>query len=238
MIIHDVGQGSVDWLNARAGIITASELDAVLSAKTWEPRDSKGVKTYVARKSAERWLGRAIGELDGKTEYKGGALEQGNIKEDTAIPWYEFLNDVKLERIGFITTDDGIFGCSPDGMFPGHTSGIEIKCPYPETQAKYLLAGGVPEEYLHQVHGCMAATGADKWHFVSYHPVLPKLSVIVSRDEWICGRIIETVRRITDQIDAAYDVLCSLGKPPPRYAPPPRTPDSEGLDIAGQGITL
>jgi hypothetical protein len=92
--------------------------------------------------------------------------------------------DVDIEQVGFIISDCGRFGCSPDGMIGGDC-GLEIKVPKPSTHASWLHAGGLPESCKCQVHGGLAVTGLSRWSFLSYQPhtvALPPLMVHVERD--------------------------------------------------------
>ena len=59
---------------------------------------------------------------------------------------------------------------SPDGLIPNLRKGLEIKCPQMKTHIKYLLQGGVPQEYLIQVQSALWVTGYETWDFVSYCP--------------------------------------------------------------------
>jgi hypothetical protein len=54
----------------------------------------------------------------------------------------------------------------------------------PEAHIRYRRAGVLPDEYLYQVHGSMAVTGADAWWFQSWNPGLASLRVKVERNEF------------------------------------------------------
>lgn len=118
------------------------------------------------------------------------AVRRGNALEPEARYFYEQTTGHKVEQIGFVTHDDGCFGCSPDGMIgeapftSGMSHGLEIKCPFPETHMAYLLAGTLPDEYKFQVHGSMAVTGLDRWDFLSYCPGEAPLLLTVERDSF------------------------------------------------------
>lgn len=176
MRIFDVEQGTREWLQARIGVPTASELDALVSP-TWKLRTGQTPSSYVARKLAERWVGHPL------HSWSGGALEQGSILEGEALPWLEFELGISFRRIGFVTTDAGDFGCSPDGWCEATGSGVEIKCPEVHTHTKWLLAGELPAEHAAQVQGSMYATGAKSWRFLSYCRRMPPLILDVARDE-------------------------------------------------------
>lgn len=209
MKIHrELQQGSEAWLFARAGIPTASEWDALVSPVKLEIKTGEGPKTYLAQKVAERWYG----PLPQPPVF---AMEQGNLLEDRARPWYEFTFGKTAEQVGFITSDDGRIGCSPDGWFGG--SGIEIKCPQIVTHTKYLIDGKLPSDYRLQVQGSMLVTGAPSWVFLSYHNAMPKLVLTVERDDKAIAVLQEALDIFTEKLDAAFKHLCELnGGPPPK----------------------
>lgn len=203
MIKHDVQQGTAEWLKIRAGIPTASEFDNLITP-LWKARTGEGVETYLAKKLAERWLGHPL-----HTGFDGGAMEQGKIREEEAIPFFEFSQGVTVERVGFITTDDGRAGCSPDGMLDDG-GGIEVKCPQPHTHVKYLLAWELPKEYAAQVHGSMWVTGAPYWRFMSYCRGFPTLLLTIPRHEQICKAIGEAVEIFGMKLDIGYTRMLTM----------------------------
>ena len=139
MIVRtDISQNSLEWMAARAGVVTASEFESLLTPK-WEPRKGLGVETYLCQKLAERWIGPlpSFNTLD---------MEWGQLLEEQARPWLAFHLDKEIKEVAFITTDDGKIGCSPDGLID--ETGVEIKCPNPAHHVKYLMAGKVPDDYL------------------------------------------------------------------------------------------
>ena len=202
----------MEWLILPAGIPTASELDALISPK-FEVRTGKGPLTYVATKVAEAWQGGP------EPTFQSWDMEQGVILESEARSWYEFEFGVDIRRVGFITTDDGRAGCSPDGLLPGDC-GLEIKCPAARTHAKYLLDGKLPEEYEHQVHASMYVTGFDEWKFFSYCKGFPKLVLTVDRDEKKIAAIEEALSLFRERFDAAMSKIEKLNGGPPRHMKP------------------
>lgn len=206
-----VEQRSVEWMLARAGIPTASEFDALVTPD-FKIRTGDMPKTYLAKKLAEVWQG---GPLVGFNVFD---MQQGVILEEEAIPWYELEFETKVEQVGFITTDDGRIGCSPDGLI-GEEGGIEIKCPAVQTHCGYLLSGGLPKDYAAQVHGSMFVTGRPWWKFLSYCRHFPPLIVTVERDEKIQAVLAEALAKFLSQLDAGMERLTTLnGGPPQRKA--------------------
>ena len=211
MKIIDCKQGSDEWLQARLGIVTASELDSIISP-TWKMRESDGVKTYLARKLAERWRGAPL------ASYHGGSMEQGSIREDEAVSFYEFDQNVTARRVGFITTDDGTMGCSPDGLLDD--SGLEIKCPEPHTHVRWLLDGKLPAEHRAQVYGGMLVTGLQRWVFMSYCRGFPPLVLTIESDPAILDAIRTAHAAFMRQFDEAWASIEKMnGGPPTRLVP-------------------
>ncbi len=213
MKIHDVKQGSVEWCNLRAGIPTASELDALVSP-TGEVRTGEMPKTYLRDKLTEWYLGGALASANTMD------MEAGKILEEDARPWYALTYDCDVEQVGFITTDDGAVGCSPDGLL-ANNRGLEIKCPKPETHAGYLLDGKLPKAYIAQVQSSMWVTGAESWVFLSFHRRFPKLVLEIGRDENYQNAISEALALFLAKFDAGKRRLIELngGREPVRYKP-------------------
>lgn len=225
-------QHSVEWMLARSGIPTASEFSQLLTPK-FEIRTGDMPRTYLSKKVAEAWQG---GPLPGFNTWD---MEQGSILEDQAVPWYELEYGEKVERVGFITTDDGRIGCSPDGLLTGDPirgdGGIEIKCPEMHTHVGYLLAGELPPPYSVQVHGSMYVTGRSWWKFLSYRRHFPPLLLTVHRDKAMQEKIAEALEQFLGRFDRAMERLTELnGGPPARTLPrqrPKYVPDLNEVPI-------
>ena len=178
MKIHDCQQGTLEWSKLHFGIPTASGLDNLLTPE-FELRKGETPKTYIYKKVAEKIQGRPLIDLSASSFM----LEQGMIVEEEARPWYALEYDKKIRQVGFITTDDGRAGCSPDGLILNEDCGLEIKSPAAHTHVKYLVNGVLPKEYAAQVMGSMFVTGFKKWVFVSYRRGFPALVLEIQRDE-------------------------------------------------------
>ena len=200
--IHDCKQGSTEWLLLRCGIPTASEFGRLVTAD-WKIRAGEGPRNYVLEKVAEKFMG--------LPKEAGGSwsMGQGQILETHARPWYQFAYDTKITEVGFITTDDGRCGCSPDGLI-GDEGGIEIKSPQAHTHLEYLLGGVAPKEYRAQIQGCMYVTGRAWWKFVSYSNHFPSLVLHVEREEAAQTAIASALERFYAEFDAAHAKLSDL----------------------------
>jgi hypothetical protein len=209
MKIHDVEQGSVEWLQLRAGIPTASELDNLVTPE-WKVRTGAMPDTYLAKKLAEWWTGGSL------AEWSTFDMEQGQLLENEARPWFELETGLIVDRVGFITNDSGTAGCSPDGIIADMNTGLEIKCPRNYTHAAYLLAGEVPKDYRIQVQASLYVTGWPSWQFVSYCRQWPKLSVPVSPIEEAQESIALALRLFHEKFAAAKERLLQLNGGQPK----------------------
>ncbi len=219
MKIHDCQQGTLEWTKLHFGIPTASGLDNLLTPE-FELRKGELPKTYVYKKVAEKLQGRPLIDLSASSFM----LEQGMIIEEEARPWYSLEYDKKIKQVGFITTDDGRFGCSPDGLLEENGCGIsdgliddeqcglEIKSPAAHTHVKYLVNGALPKEYACQVMGSMFVTGFKKWIFVSYRRGFPVLVLEIYRDEKAMSMIRAAINQFHADFDRAMERISNISK--------------------------
>ena len=174
--IHDMPQRSPEWFEARRGVLTASNFGPWLL--------NKGA---VAEGAREKAICRLIAERANCPEpptFENWAMQRGTELEPQAVAAYEGATGKRIIEVGFCRSNHGHFGCSPDGLIEGESCGFEGKVPVPATHIGYRRAGILPNEYLFQVHGCMAVTGAERWIFQSWNPGLASLRLTVERDEF------------------------------------------------------
>lgn len=218
MKIIDVEQGSEEWLECRRGIPTASNFGRILTPKTGKP--STQAMGYVCELVAERYY---CGSMDDLTGPATAAMRNGLQMEPEARRWYEMQRGVRVDQVGFTTTDDGRMGASPDALV-GDDGGVEIKCPMGKTQIQRLLDKELPSEYAPQVHGCMIVTGRRWWDFMSYFPGLPELLI---RVEWN-GYTDKLSRALDDFLKMYSDTLARLNLPEPAKPEPITEADIPG----------
>ncbi len=207
MKIHDCQQGTLEWTKLHFGIPTASGLDNLLTPE-FELRKGELPKTYVYKKVAESLQGRPLIDLSASSFM----LEQGMIIEEEARPWYALEYDKKIKQVGFITTDDGRFGCSPDGLIEGEDCGLEIKSPAAHTHVKYLVNGILPKEYAAQVFSSMFVTGFKHWIFVSYRRGFPALVLDIPSSDLINESISRAIDSFHADFDRAMDRISNITK--------------------------
>lgn len=212
MKIINVEQSSSEWLDARAGRITASEAKNILTPK-FAKKESKAVNSYLGRKLAEKWLGHALPD----EEINSVPVEWGKILEMEARPTLNCVYGYQFKRAGIAISDDDFCACSPDGL--EENRGCEIKCPLIQTHCKWSLSDEVPEDHIVQVHFSMFVTGFPSWIFMSYRRNdVPPFIIEVKRDEEIIQKIQEAVDAFKERMDAGWQRLIQRndGLPPKR----------------------
>jgi hypothetical protein len=173
-IFHrDVGQYSDEHDRLNLGIPTSSNFHKII---TPQGKPSKQWREYACVLIAEQILQRKI------DFYKSPAMERGLIVEAEAADWYEFDQDVTVQRIGFITDDNNTVGCGPDRLV-GDEGLLEIKAPLPQTQVEYWLCGEVNERFRPQLQGQLYVSQRSWVDIVCWHDVLPKVVMRVEPDE-------------------------------------------------------
>lgn len=165
-------QGTDEWLQARLGVVTASNFSKVFTT------------TGKLSTSREGLINQLIAEnlTNQPTDFfKSDAMARGNELEPQARSMFELMMDVDVQEVGLIKMQDHEIGCSPDGLFDD--TGIEIKCPLPATHCAYLRAEKLPTTYVQQVQGTMFVLGLERYWFMSFHPDMKPLIIEVKRDE-------------------------------------------------------
>ena len=179
MKIYDCVQGSPEWHKLRCGVPSASNFDRIVTPKTGQL--SKGADDYIceliAGRNADSW----------PESYVSPAMQNGIDMEPEARAWFAMNTDCEVRKVGWCTTDDGLLGCSPDGLIAdskGVRGGLEIKYPTPKIHVKYMLSGEMPAEYKPQVYGSLVVCDLEFWTFLSYSTQYRPLIYIVIHDDY------------------------------------------------------
>lgn len=174
-ILYEIDQGSPEWKIIRLGIPTASAFSRLMTPASRQ-------FTAAGQKYAEEKVAEMITGMDQGSDYISEEMEMGQITEQEAADSYEFANEVKTQKVGFITDDEGLYGCSPDRLV-GDAGGVEIKRKTPAGMVKYLLEQKMDPAHRPQVQGNMLVTGRLWWDWHLYNPDMPRLTIRTYRDE-------------------------------------------------------
>lgn len=221
MKIHNVPQGSPEWLQLRSGIPTASEFNRIL---TPGGKPSKQAEGYMHSLLAEWIVGHPFQDIETKW------MERGEVLEAEAVKAYAFETDSDPEPVGFVTNDAGTAGASPDRLV-GADRLLEIKCPKHSTHVGYMLTRRADEDYIPQLQGQLWITGRKAVDIVSYHPEMGAVIVAVTRDE-------EYIAKLEAAVDAFIGVmLAARVELEERYGPFIRVTAQKPADADPFGIT-
>lgn len=191
--------GSDAWHAARLGIPTASQFHRLITPGGKPSAQADG---YLYELVAGRLLGHPV-----STEAVGW-MERGVITEAEAVAYYEMQAGRDTERVGFVATDDGRTGCSPDRLV-GPDGLLELKCPSAAVHVGYLLEADAPK-YRAQIQGQLWITGRQWVDFLSYCPELPPALVRYERDEKYIEALAEAVADFSLRLDEAHAKLLAL----------------------------
>lgn len=203
MKIIDCEQGSGDWFFARLGIPTASCFHQIVTPAKCEL--STQSRKYAYRLICEKLLNSPTETVEGQRW-----MERGQDLEPMAVKQYEFAQDVETYPVGFITTDDGLIGASPDRLIKNAARGLEIKCPSPPVHLGYLL-DETPIEYKPQVQGQLYVAELDRADLYSYHPRMPAALLRTGRDEEYIKKLAAALAEFNEKLFAWTERARSLG---------------------------
>lgn len=205
MIKHEVTQGEEEWFRLRLGIPTASEFSKIITPARGD--FSAQADDYANLKIAEIMTGEQQGIFQ-PTYW----MERGQLLEVEARESYEFMNDCKVERGGFITTDDAAFGCSPDGLIDDGEGMLEIKCLMAKSQVEYLLGEDIKTEHKPQIQGQLKVAERSYVDYWMYHPDMPRVAVRQERDDAYIARMDKALEKFRDLMGEKIIKLQQLGR--------------------------
>jgi len=168
---YDINQLTDEWLQLKLGILSASILKNVITAKTLKVSASKTNRLFYDEILAQR----IDGEID-RDSFTSYAMQRGLDDEPYAIKQYEDEYGKKVRRCGFVInkTLGFPFGYSPDGLV-GDDGLIEIKSREPKYQIQTILdhmAGRsediIPSEFMMQIQTGLFVSGRKWCDFISF----------------------------------------------------------------------
>jgi len=232
-------QGTKEWLEARAGVITASMfgeicktvgglndqqekyVTAIKSGKSEkQAMDEAGYKATPKAESITKALaGEVVGDFTSKAkEYafrlaveriSGGLLDEdkfetwemrrGRELEPKARFRHEQIICEMVEQVGFIKTDDGIFGASLDGII-GADGASEYKCFVSPSSLMPIILDDDISDCVHQVQGAIWLATRKWCDFCLYCPALENAGIdfirhrIIRDDKFIDAMVLKLLK--------------------------------------------
>jgi hypothetical protein len=200
--LHQCDQGSADWYRLRLGVPTASEFDKIITSTG---KLSAQSRAYAHRLAAERLLNRTLLDL-GNMEW----IERGKDLEPQAARMYEFDQDCRTLPVGFITSDCGRFGASPDRIVVNQPGAVEIKCPAPHTHLGYLV-DGFGRDYFVQAQGQIYVADLEWVDRYSFHPEMPPALHRTHRDQEFIAKMAPALEAFCDMLEEIMEIARSNG---------------------------
>lgn len=168
-VFTDLVQGTDEWHDARRGIVTASVVGKLITARTLKPANNDESRGLTALLAAERITG--VTEETPMTSDMWRGVESEPYARDLYSGHYSQAVEcgfMRLER------DEWTLGYSPDGLV-GDDGLIEIKAPRAKTHLRTILADEVPAQYVAQCQAALLVSGRAWLDFISYHGGMPLL---------------------------------------------------------------
>lgn len=198
----EVEQGSDAWLAMRCGLLTASEMCRIITAKTLKPAGNGEANAHLFELASQRITGHV------EPRYISDDMLRGVEDELLARALYA-EKYAPVTETGFVTNDEWGFtiGYSPDGLV-GDDGLIECKSRRQKFQIETIIAGVMPSDYVMQVQTGLLVTGRAWCDFISYSGGLPMVTLRVFPDAKIQAAIIEAATVFEEKVAqyvAAYE---------------------------------
>lgn len=189
-IYEELEQGSDEWLNVRAGLVTASTIGKLITPSTLKPAANDTARSLIETLVIE--------SITGRVEYvhPNAAMQRGNRDEPWARHEYEKHTGQDVHEVGFIRYDgpDYTLGYSPDGLV-GDDGLIEIKSRSPRIQMQTIIADKVPAANMAQIQCGLFVTQRSWLDYVSYSNGMPLyIKRVYPDDAWFSAIEDSTLR--------------------------------------------
>lgn len=207
----DLVQGSEEWLAARCGLLTASEMKLIITP-TLKVASNEKERAHLYELLAQR-ITRHV-----EPHYIGDDMLRGMDDEIDARELYA-KHYAPVTDAGFVTNDKWGFtlGYSPDGLV-GDDGLIEAKSRRQKFQVQTIVedmsAGTVPADFIIQCQTGLMVTGREWLDFLSYSGGLPMCRVRAYPDDKLQFAILEAAAafeaRLTAKLALFRDTLADM----------------------------
>lgn len=198
----DLTQGSDEWLAARCGLLTASEMHLILTPTLKIAANDKQ-RTHLYELLAQRITKHV------EPFYVSDDMLRGHVDEAEAIALYE-QHYAPVDTVGFITNDEWGFtlGYSPDGLV-GDDGLIEVKSRRQKYQVEtfvvHVADQTIPADYMLQIQTGLLVTGRKWCDLISYSAGLPMARIRAYPYMQIHGAILSAASAFEANIRVARD---------------------------------
>ena len=201
-ILPELEQGTPEWHDARRGLVTASVVGKLVTAKTLKVASNDESRGLTALLVAER--------ITGWTDptYVNADMQRGVDEEPRARDLYS-EKYAPVTEVGFMVRREPgwTLGFSPDGLV-GDDGLIEVKAPRAKAHIRTILSGEVPPYHMAQLQAGLLVSGREWVDFISWCGGLPMWVKRVLPDERWQVVIVEAVTQFENnaaEMVAAYE---------------------------------
>lgn len=192
-VYEELEQGSDDWLEARRGLITASELNLILTP-TLKVANNEKTRAHAYELAAQRLSGYTEPQWIGDNMLRGWADEikaRDRYSEEIA----------PVVEVGGMCRDFGTFKlwASPDGLI-GDNEGLEVKSRIQKHHLATIASNEVPQEHMLQVQANLLVSGRSVWNYVSYCGGWPMWIIRVEPDPVVQQAIIDACEAFEEKV--------------------------------------
>jgi hypothetical protein len=203
---EELMQGSEEWLEARRGILTASEMKLIITPANLKPASNDKERAHVYELAAQRISGFV------EPHYISEDMMRGNDDEVYARALYADKY-APVTEMGFMTNDKWGFkiGYSPDGLV-GDDGLIECKSRRQKYQIETIVKQEVPAEYVIQLQTGLLVSERKWIDFISYSGGLPMFVQRVYPDPFVQEAIVVAATGFNERVAAniaTYNQLAS-----------------------------
>lgn len=223
--IHcDYEQGSIQWMNARCGLLTASEFDRIITPTLKIAANAKE-RAHLWELAAQR-ITRYV-----EPHYISDAMLRGQSEEILARELYS-KHFAPVVECGFVTNSKWGFtlGCSPDGLV-GDDGLIEAKSRgqrfQVETVCNFFEDGSTPDDFTLQVQGQLLVTERKFCDLISYSGGLPMVTMRILPDVEVQNAIVDAAAKFEARINEVVATWAAALADDPRLIPTERTVEME-----------
>lgn len=202
IIYHwNIIQYTPEWDAVKCGVLSASKIDKILTAKTLKFAENDTCRELVDNVACQRLTKKL------HPEFISYDMRRGLIEEQAARNLY-IDNYAPVKECGFITNDKWGFtlGCSPDGVVGvNEGGGIEVKSRLPKLQFGVVRSAKLPDEFRFQIQATMMITERAWWDFISYAGGMNMLTLRIEPDLDIQQAIFSAADMFEDRVKLAME---------------------------------
>lgn len=217
-------QGSDEWLAARCGLLTASEIDRIITPTLKIAANAKE-RAHCWELAAQRITAHV------EPQFVSDAMMRGHDDEIDARALYA-KHFAPVAECGFVTNDKWGFtlGCSPDGLV-GDDGMIECKSRGQRFQIETIVGfytdGNPPPDFMLQVQSQLLITGRKWCDLVSYSGGLPMATMRIEPHHETQSSIIDAAAKFEARISEIVADYHAALESDPRLIPTERKIEME-----------